>query len=471
MYTEFYGFLERPFELSPDIRYLYLSERHREALAHLAYGVEERRGFVQFTGEVGTGKTTMLDALVAGLDATTKVARLSTTTIDSMDLVRILAWEFEVETEGRSKAEILRDLSALFAERTSSGRNAVFVVDEAQNLALSVLEELRLLSNLRSDGRPSLQIILCGQPELRDKLDLHELRQLRQRISVRYHLGSLSREETREYIEHRLGVAGAARPNAVFEPAAIDAIYRYSGGVPRIVNTVCDRALLAGYADSASRIGRRLIEKTIEAVEDRTWETASGETDVGAEQGVSRAGREIGWRTTVAVAASVLALTAAATFWLGPDTATWTGLGDRTARASVGSPVDAISGAAVAETSTGRPASPAPNEGAAVAAQHPYVIVARSVPDGDDTEGLVEELEARGHDTAVVSADLGAKGTWQRVLIAQTYEALDDAVRDLSELRAAGFPGAWIMRAPDGIEGTPASDDEAGTTAESRRTS
>lgn len=268
MYTRFYNLNERPFELTPDLRYLYLSAKHKDALAHLTYGVSERRIFVQLTGEVGTGKTTMLDALVHGLDATTKVAWLSNTTIGRTDLLRALAWELGIELRGRTKMEILREISVFLSHWTASGKNAVFVVDEAQNMSLPLLEEIRLLSNLRAMGRCSLQIILAGQPELKEKLELPQLRQLRQRIGIRYHLVPLSQGETREYIHHRLTVAGATDLD-VFDQSAVDAVFEYSCGVPRVINIVCDNALLSGYADGRRWIGRRTIEETIDAVEDR----------------------------------------------------------------------------------------------------------------------------------------------------------------------------------------------------------
>ena len=265
MYTGFYGLSERPFELSPDLRYLYLSEKHREALAHLTYGVEERRGFVQLTGEVGTGKTTMLDALVQGLDATTKVAWLTNTTIGRTDLLRALAWELGITEVGKTKMEIMRQVSAKLVEWTADGRNAVFVVDEGQNLNAGLLEEIRLLSNLRAMGRASLQIVLAGQPELKEILESHSLRQLRQRIGIRYHLEPLSREETGQYIRHRLEVAGVGS-REIFERSAVDAVHEYSGGVPRLVNVICDNALLSGYADELTWIGRRTIRESVEAL-------------------------------------------------------------------------------------------------------------------------------------------------------------------------------------------------------------
>jgi general secretion pathway protein A len=280
MYTAFYKLSERPFELTPDLRFLYLSPKHRDALAHLTYGVAERKVFVQLTGEVGTGKTLMLDALVHGLDATTKVARITNTTISRMDLLRSLAWELGLPGAGRTKVEMLREVSDCLAQWTADGRNAVFVIDEAQNLEASLLEEIRLLSNLRSLARSTLQIVLAGQPELRAKLEQPELRQLRQRIGIRYHLDPLSPGETGEYIRHRLHVAGA-KDDRIFDASAVDAVYDYSQGIPRMVNIICDNSLLAGYADGKAWIGRRTVRETVESLgtREQASTTASGEPD------------------------------------------------------------------------------------------------------------------------------------------------------------------------------------------------
>lgn len=275
MYTAFYRLSERPFELTPDLRFLYLSPKHKEALAHLTYGVAERKVFVQLTGEVGTGKTLMLDALVHGLDATTKVARVVNTTISRVDLMRALAWELGTDATGRTKMEILKGVSDSLAEWAAAGRNAVFVVDEAQNLEPSLLEEIRLLSNMTTLGRSSLQIVLAGQPELRAKLESPELRQLRQRIGIRYHLEPLSLDETGEYIRHRLRVAGAV-DERIFDASAIEAVFDYSQGIPRTINILCDNALLAGYADGKPWIGKRTVRETAEALETREPARARG---------------------------------------------------------------------------------------------------------------------------------------------------------------------------------------------------
>jgi len=275
MYTAFYRLNERPFELTPDLRFLYLSPKHREALAHLTYGIAERKVFVQLTGEVGTGKTLMLDALVHGLDATTRVARITNTTISRMDLLRVLAWELGLAAGGRTKMEMLKEVGDSLAQWAAEGRNAVFVIDEAQNLEPGLLEEVRLLSNMRSLSQSTLQIVLAGQPELRAKLEEPALRQLRQRIGIRYHLDPLSLDETGEYIRHRLRVAGA-KDDRIFDASAVDAVYEYSTGIPRMVNIICDNSLLSGYADGKQWIGRRTVRETVESLGTREFVAPSG---------------------------------------------------------------------------------------------------------------------------------------------------------------------------------------------------
>ena len=308
MYTEFYGLLERPFELMPDPRYLYLSDQHREALAHLTYGVSERKDLIQLTGEVGTGKTLMLDALVCDLDASTKVAKLSYTTIDALDLHRMLAGEFGINAASETKAGILALLTERLAEWSAEGRSAVFIVDEAQNLSPSVLEEIRLLSNLRSNGCLSLQIILAGQPELREKLNATELRQLRQRIGIRYHLKPLSETETGEYIAHRLSVAGAAE--RIFGPGTTRVVFEYSHGVPRLINTLCDRALLAGYAENCRQIAPALVRKAAANLDGADVEPVDAATAVWHQPVAEEAPRSCRW-VVPAVAALAVVLVAA----------------------------------------------------------------------------------------------------------------------------------------------------------------
>ena len=260
MYLSFFGLNEKPFAITPDPRYLYLSERHAEALAHLLYGINEAGGFVQLTGEVGTGKTTIVRSLLAQTPKNAEIALILNPKMTATEFLLTICEELGIGVPD-SAAESLKDLvdilSRYLLRAHAGGRRVVVVVDEAQNLAPSVLEQVRLLTNLETNTRKLLQIILIGQPELRELLDRNELRQLAQRITGRYHLNPLTREETAAYVRHRMRVAGAT--NDVFTPGALAEAYRLSAGVPRVINVVCDRALLGGYSMDRHRVTSGLV--------------------------------------------------------------------------------------------------------------------------------------------------------------------------------------------------------------------
>jgi general secretion pathway protein A len=258
MYTAFYGLREKPFALSPDPRFLFLAASHREALAHVLYGVEQGEGFIAVTGEVGTGKTTLCRTLLERLGPDTEVAFVFNPTLSGEDLLRAICTEFGLLTEGRTRAELSDQLNQFLLEQKREHRRVLLIVDEAQNLPAETLEEIRLLSNLETATSKLIQILLFGQPELDDKLDSKQLRQLRQRISVRWSLGSLSSSETREYVRHRLRVAAQSDPD-IFSSRALSEVHRRARGIPRLVNLLCDRALLAGYAAGERRVGPDLV--------------------------------------------------------------------------------------------------------------------------------------------------------------------------------------------------------------------
>jgi general secretion pathway protein A len=262
MYTSFFGLNEKPFSITPDPRYLFLSERHGEALAHLVYGVTESGGFIQLTGEVGTGKTTLVRSLLLNqMPENANVAVVLNPQLSVIEFLATICEELHIEVvHNKGSVKALTDaLNEHLLSAHAQGRRTILVVDEAQNLSPAVLEQVRLLTNLETSKQKLLQIILIGQPELRDLLARNDLRQLAQRITARYHLEPLSREETASYIEHRLKVAGAL--GEVFGSGAKKEVFRLSHGVPRLINVICDRALLGAYAQEARRVTARLIRQ------------------------------------------------------------------------------------------------------------------------------------------------------------------------------------------------------------------
>lgn len=264
MYLDFYGFKEKPFTITPNPRFLYLSKNHKEVFAHLLYGIQEHSGFIAVTGEVGTGKTTVLRTLLGQLDDDAyRLAFIFNPCISAIDLLRSINREFGIDAEGASNSELINALNVFLLAQKNEGRTVVLVIDEAQNLEPSVLEQIRLLSNLETDTDKLIQIVLVGQPELSELLSRNELRQLNQRITVRYHLDKMDFEDTCDYIGHRLRVAGGSN-HTVFNPPALKKIYRYADGFPRLINILCARALLVGYAEGCREVSPRMIAAAIE---------------------------------------------------------------------------------------------------------------------------------------------------------------------------------------------------------------
>ncbi len=261
MYEAFFGLKEKPFRMTPDTRYYYPSAKHVDALNHMVYAIEERRGFVVITGEIGSGKTTLSRVLFQKLDPRTKTAIIRNTHLTAKDLVTAALDELEVPTRpGSTKTQLIGKLNEFLIDQLREDNNVVLLIDEAQNLKPSVLEEVRMLSNLETETEKLIQIILMGQPELKSKLWLKELTQLRQRVSLHYHLGALDAGETAGYITHRLHVAGA-NGSPVFDQAAMGKIFTYTHGVPRLINGICDRALLTGYVSEHRIVTARIIDE------------------------------------------------------------------------------------------------------------------------------------------------------------------------------------------------------------------
>jgi general secretion pathway protein A len=266
MIPAFFGLREQPFNPTPDPRFLHLTPGHRDALAQLVYGVQERKGFILLTGEVGTGKTTLVQALLRQLDGTTAVAHVPSSLLPFEDILEYALEQFGIAKPGDSHVQRLVALQHFLLERSCAGQNTVLILDEAQNLQPETLEQIRLLSNFETTSEKILQILLVGQPELRQRLDLPSLRQLKQRIGLRASLSLLAPEDTAYYIRTRLRAAGG-RDLDLFSAGAVAAIARHAGGVPRLVNTLCDHCLLIAYADQVRRIGDKIAGEAIAYLE------------------------------------------------------------------------------------------------------------------------------------------------------------------------------------------------------------
>jgi general secretion pathway protein A len=266
VYLDYYGLSEAPFDITPNPRFLFYSAKHREAINHLLYGIRERKGFVQLTGEVGAGKTTLCRAMLEQLDSHFATALILNPVMSPDEMMKAVAVEFGLPVNGLDRLDTLAVINQFLLQQVERGKESVLIIDEAQDLTDDLLEQVRLLSNLETDNRKLLQIVLLGQPELRDRLNNPRLRQLRQRITVRYHLLPLRRAEMNQYIQHRLEVSGA-KGAPYFTQPALWRVYGYTKGIPRLVNAVCDKALLAGFVQQQERIDFGMVGRALRELE------------------------------------------------------------------------------------------------------------------------------------------------------------------------------------------------------------
>ncbi|MBN2232013.1 MAG: AAA family ATPase [Deltaproteobacteria bacterium] len=266
MYREFFQLREKPFELVPNPTYLYLSRGHRKALSYLEYGIQERAGFTLLTGEVGSGKTTLLRMIIRKLGARQRLAMVFNTRVSAAELLALISEDFGITEAERDKVTLLRGLHDFLVAENSAGNQPIVIIDEAQNLEADALEEIRLLSNLELEQRKLLQIVLVGQPELKEIVSRPQLRQLRQRISISCHLGPLERDETEQYVFHRLETAGN-REAVSFAPGALDELHEATGGSPRMLNVFGDFLLLAAFVDERREISFDMVREAMEELD------------------------------------------------------------------------------------------------------------------------------------------------------------------------------------------------------------
>lgn len=263
MYEKFYGLNEKPFQILSDPAYLFMSKAHESAYTHLEYGILENKGFVVITGEIGSGKTTLINYLLEKIEDTIQTALINNTLVKPGNLIKMLCQDFEINIKGLDETELLTAFYQFLIDQYRKRKRVILIIDEAQNLSIEALEEVRMLSNFEMEKQHLFQVILVGQPELRLKLQRKSLEQLAQRVSVHYHISGLGPEEVDAYIKYRIQIAGGKNPD-VFMPDALEAIYSYSRGIPRLINILCDTALVYGYADGLKTIGREVIESVIQ---------------------------------------------------------------------------------------------------------------------------------------------------------------------------------------------------------------
>lgn len=266
MYCQFYGLKERPFNVTSDPAFFFASRKHKEALSHLLYGVTQRKGIIVVTGEIGAGKTTLCRFFLNQLNSNLKTAFILNPLFSESQLLESIINDFGLKVKNKSRLSLVGQLNRFLLEQSAIGNNVVLIIDEAQHLRPAHLEQIRLLSNLETEKDKLLQIVLVGQPELNHRLNLYQLRQLQQRIMVRYHIDSLDGLEVKEYIDHRINVAGPT-DKIKFSDEAIQGIAEFSGCTPRLINIICDRALLAGFVAETNLIDLKIINRCIEELE------------------------------------------------------------------------------------------------------------------------------------------------------------------------------------------------------------
>jgi len=431
MHEEYYGFAEKPFSLTPDPKYLYKSESHANAFDLLQYAIRRREGFVVVTGDIGTGKTTLCRAILEQLDRRTFTALVLNPFLSEEDLLRLILQDFGVVSRdemkrgrlaGVSKQDLIETLNEFLLSLLPLRAGALLIIDEAQNLPRQVLEQIRILSNLETDKEKLLQIVLVGQLNLKDLLRSPELRQLDQRVSIRYELKPLTREETSAYIAHRLTIAGGGSVVG-FSPKALDLVHRYTNGIPRLINLVCDRALLGGYSARTNRITHEMVIAAAQKL-DLVVRRRSPFTWLKRHAASFAAGAAMTATIGAAVAYGVIGLQARAA----------------SSRADAEQPAAVVSArpaAVSAPAAAVTPPAPAPTPPSQPAARR-YTVLVGSFRGEGEADMLLDELRGLGYRAYVSHVSSAERGKWHLVSIGP-YDDLDHARQD--EARVQQLPG------------------------------
>lgn len=440
MYEDYYGFTEKPFSLTPDPKYLFKSESHANAFELMQYAVRRREGFVVVTGDIGTGKTTLCRALLEEIDRNTFTALVLNPFLSEEDLLKLILQDFGVVSRedvksGRlahvSKQELIETIYDFLLGLLPLRASAVLIIDEAQNLPMPVLEQIRILSNLETDKEKLLQIVLVGQLNLHPLLKAPQMRQLDQRVSIRYELKPLNRDEVAAYVSHRLNIAGGSA-SVSFQPKALDLVHRRSGGIPRLVNLLCDRALLAAYSARTNRVSADMVQKAAENLElAEAKPSRFGWFRRRSSVVVTAAGATV----ALAVAGGMVApaLRASATAMRASHPAPVANPGPDAVRRLAAVPESAPP---VVEATVEQPAPPQEplRRYSVLAASFPVREVAREGSSaGARLAAVTAHLQALGYNPWLADVDLKTRGEWRRVLVGE-YSTLADAKREAEQL-------------------------------------
>ena len=454
MHEDYYGFSDKPFSLTPDPKYLYKSESHANAFDLLQYAIRRREGFVVITGDIGTGKTTLCRAILEQLDRKTFTALVLNPFLSEEDLLRVILQDFGVVSReeikrgrlaGVTKQELIETLNEFLLSLLPLGAGALLIIDEAQNLPRQVLEQIRILSNLETNREKLLQIVLVGQLNLKDLLRSPELRQLDQRVSIRYELKPLTREETAAYVAHRLTIAGGGAAVS-FAPRALDLVHQYTNGIPRLINLLCDRALLGGYSARTNRISPEIVVGAAKGV-DLVPPSESIFKRVRRHAAVFAAGAAISAVLSTAITYAVTTIQAHVTGTPAPSPRAQPPVSERETTASAATGMKGTSGPVTPAAVDSQPAADARQENPVppTAQTRMYSILVGSFRYEPEAAVLIGQLSELGYHTRTARVSSATRGIWHQVFVGP-YKELDLAKQDQSRVRQLpGYADAQLV--------------------------